>query len=469
DLLLLLADDSARSALQRVTTPRIVIDLQTNAKLAPLHRFFAGRGVQALALVPMLVGGRAVGVLGIDATEREERLGSADMELALNVASLIAQVVENTRLYRAVEDERSMLDAVLGGAADPILLLGSHDELLLANRAAQERLGIDPGNYGLPLAELLAQPELLALLSVGGAEGGRSNEVQLPNGTSYSVSNAPLLNAEGELTGRVAVLQDITAIKLLERQEQERLRSVFQRYVSPVVAERLLNAGPQFGQPTERTVAVLFADIRGFTELTERLGPHVLVERVLNRYFTAMTEALLNYEGTIDKFLGDGVIGVFGSPISRPDDAQRALLASVRMQQAFAALRVAWHEELGLDVGMGIGISYGQAVVGNIGSDQRLDYTLIGDVVNTANRLSSIAESGQVIVSHHLVNTLPDDWHAPFALRPLGDVRLKGKREPHAIYEVRYQEGHESHGARREENGRSEVPVIVTSEKSIVV
>ncbi|MBC8078169.1 MAG: GAF domain-containing protein, partial [Chloroflexales bacterium] len=86
DLLLLLADDSARSALQRMTTPRIVTDLQTNAKLAPLHRFFAGRGVQALALVPMRVGGRAVGVLGIDATEREERLGSADMELALNVA-----------------------------------------------------------------------------------------------------------------------------------------------------------------------------------------------------------------------------------------------------------------------------------------------------------------------------------------------------------------------------------------------
>jgi adenylate cyclase len=387
--------------------------------------------------VPMMAGGQVVGVLGIDATAREERLGSADLELALNVASLIAQVVENTRLYRAVEDERTTLDAVLGGAADPILLIGSHDELLLANRAAQERLGIDPNaDYGLPLSETLEQPELLALLIDGGAESGRSNEVQLPDGTSYSVSNAPLLNTEGDLSGRVAVLQDITAIKMLERQEQDRLRSVFQRYVSPVVAERLLEAGSQFGQPTERTVAVLFADIRGFTALTERLGPRVLVERVLNRYFTAMTEALLAFEGTIDKFLGDGVIGVFGSPISRPDDAQRALLASVRMQQSFTALRAAWREELGLDVGMGVGISYGQAVVGNIGSDQRLDYTLIGDVVNTANRLSSIAQTGQVIVSHHLVSALPEDWQWPFTLRPLANAQLKGKQEPHAIYEV---------------------------------
>jgi adenylate cyclase len=440
DLLLLLADRNARAVLQQMAAPLIVSDLQTDAELTPLHRFFAGRGVEALALVPMMAGGEVVGVLGIDATAREERLGSADLELALNVASLIAQVVENTRLYRAVEDERSMLDAVLGGAADPILLIGSHDELLLANRAAQERLGIDPNSdYGLPVAELIPRPELLALLT-SGPEDGRSNELQLPDGTSYSVSNAPLINAEGELSGRVAVLQDITAIKLLERQEQERLRSVFQRYVAPVVADRLLEAGSQFGQPTERTVAVLFADIRGFTALTERLGPRVLVERVLNRYFTTMTEALLAFEGTIDKFLGDGVIGVFGSPISRPDDPQRALLASVRMQEAFVALRAAWREELGLEVGMGIGISYGQAVVGNIGSDQRLDYTLIGDVVNTANRLSSIAQSGQVIVSHHLVSALPSEWRAPFALRPLEAALLKGKQEPHAIYEVCYGE-----------------------------
>ena len=458
DLLLLMADKHARDVLQQMTAPLIVGDLQTDPTLAALHRFFAARGIEALALVPMIAGGRVMGVLGIDATPQEERLGTADLELALNVASLIAQVVENTRLYRAVEDERTTLDAVLGGAADPILLIGSHDELLLANRAAQERLGIDPNNdYGLPLSELIPRPELLALLTQGG-ENGRSNEVQLPDGTSYSVSNAPLLNAEGDLSGRVAVLQDITAIKLLERQERERLRAVFQRYVAPVVAERLLEEGPQFGQPTERTVVVLFADIRGFTTLTERLGPRVLVERVLNRYFTAMTEALHAFEGTIDKFLGDGVIGVFGSPISRPDDAQRALLASVRMQETFAALRGAWREELGVDVGMGVGISYGQAVVGNIGSDQRFDYTLIGDVVNTANRLSGYAKSGQVIVSHHLVSALPRDWKAPFRLRPLADALLKGKQDPHAIYEVCY----------KEERNEAEVPVIVTSTKSVV-
>jgi adenylate cyclase len=436
----------ASKLLQELQEPLIVSDLQTDEQLASLHRFFSARGICTLVLVPLIARSRVIGLLAIDASSGDDRFGSADLELARNVASLIAQVIENARLYRVVEDERSRLTAVLRGAADPILLIGPHNELLLANRAAQERLGIDLATgAGKPLPALLKEGELLALLANNMDEGdiqifaSGAAEVTLPSGTTYSVSIAPVPSADGEAPGRVAVLQDITAIKLLERQEQERLRTVFRRYVSPDVAERLLSAGQEFGQPTERTVVVLFADIRGFTALTERVGPRVLVEHILNRYFTAMTEVLLDHEGTIDKFMGDGVIGVFGSPISRPDDPLRALTASVQMQRAFANLRADWQQELGLDVGIGIGLSYGQAVVGNIGSEQRVDYTLIGDVVNTASRLSNLAKPGQVIVSHHLINALPPEWRAPWHLRPLGDVQLKGKQDPHAIFEIRYE------------------------------
>jgi adenylate cyclase len=206
------------------------------------------------------------------------------------------------------------------------------------------------------------------------------------------------------------------------------------------VVEEVLAGGVDVSAPVERDVVVIFADLRGYTTLSEGLEPRVLVDQVLNRYFTAMTEVLYRHGGTIDKFLGDGIIGVFGSPIAREDDIQRSLAAAVELQRTFAELRARWRAELGRDIGMGIGIEYGRAVVGNIGSTQRLDYTLVGDVVNTANRLSSTAQADQIIVSYHLVNALPSEWESPWPLRPIGRVTLKGKQEPHLIYEVEYWE-----------------------------
>jgi adenylate cyclase len=365
------------------------------------------------------------------------------MTLLETVASLIAQVLENARLYREVADERSTLDAVLGGAADPILLIAPDDRLLLANRAAHERLGLASAQDEMEsIHDLIANPDLLHALSGtrNGVGSPALNEVALPQGETFSVSVAPVRGADDELIGRVTVLQDITAIKELERREQERLHSVFRRYVSPQVAEEVLAGGRDIGAPVERDVVVIVADLRGYTTLTEGLEPRVLVEQVLNRYFTAMTEVLYRHGGTIDKFLGDGVIGVFGSPIARADDLQRSLLAVVDLQRAFAGLRARWQAELGRDIGMGIGVDYGRAVVGNIGSEQRLDYTLIGDVVNTATRLNGIAQAGQIFVSYHFVDALPPEWRAPWPLRPIDRVQLKGKQEPLLIYEVEYAE-----------------------------
>jgi adenylate cyclase len=267
----------------------------------------------------------------------------------------------------------------------------------------------------------------------------------LPHGEIFNVSVAPVRGADDELIGRVTVLQDITAIKELERQEQERLRSVFRRYVSPQVVEEVLAGGGDLGAPVERDVAVIFADIRGYTALTEGLPPRVLVEQVLNRYFTAMTEVLYSHGGTIDKFMGDGLLAVFGSPIARDDDVERALLAAVDLQRAFAMLSRRWKLDLKREIGMGIGVAYGRAVVGNIGSDQRMDYTLIGDVVNTASRLNGIAHAGQVIVAGPLVDALPPNWQAPWPLRKSERVYLKGKQEPVQIYEVEYEAKENAH------------------------
>lgn len=439
----LLDDEITRQQLANLSEPRLLSGLPAG-ELAPIRQFLAAEHVEDALLVPLIAASHPSGALCIDATNRNDGFGRADLELATTVASLIMQVIENARLYRIVADERSTLNAVLRGAADPILLVGPESELLLANRAAEEQLQLrlekDRGKSIKPLAAATGNPflELLAPLLADGQAGDGVTELNLSEETSYSVSVAPVRSADEQPLGRVAVLRDISAIKRLERQERERVRSVFRRYVSPVVAEQLLSAGEEIGRPTEREVVVLFADMRGFTSLTERTDPQVLVERILNRYFTAMTNALYAHDGTIDKFLGDGIIGIFGSPIVRPDDPQRALLSAIDMQQAFKRLSAEWREELGMDIGMGIGVSYGRAVVGNIGSEQRQDYTLIGDVVNTASRLSGLARGGQIILSYHLYDVLPKDWEAIASLIPLGPATLKGKQEPHLIYEVRY-------------------------------
>jgi adenylate cyclase len=417
--------------------PQLISVTADDDRIATLAEQLHSMGVEALALAPLLVGGRQVGVVVVDATEREDQFLQGELALLETVASLIAQVLENTRLYREVENERSTLGAVLRGAADPILLIDSHDRLLLANRAAEERLGVRAA--GEQLFTLVHQPHLAqALAARRNGHQAPPAEITLETGETYSLSVAPVHGPEDALIGRVAVLQDITAIKELERREQERLRSVFRRYVSPQVVEEVLAGGASFGEPDERDVVVLIADLRGYTTLTEGLAPRVLVEQVLNRYFTSMTEVLYRHGGTIDKFLGDGIIGVFGVPIARADDLPRSLAAAVDLQRAFAELRRTWRGDLQLDIGMGVGVGYGRAVVGNVGSTQRLDYTVIGDVVNTASRLSGMAQADQIFVSHRLVDALPAELRPRFTLREIGPVQLKGKPEPHLVYEIEY-------------------------------
>ncbi|MGB9750986.1 GAF domain-containing protein [Roseiflexus castenholzii] len=419
-----------------LSAPKVVT--ADDALLALCARALAGAGIAALALAPLLANGKQIGLVALDVTGHERQFQATDLTLLETVASLLAQVIENACLYREVEDERSTLGAVLRSAADPILLIDPHNRLLLANPAAEQRLHLGEA-IGRAIDQAVDHSGLLRALSRDSLNGQSMMEVTLADGATFNVSVAPVRGANDALIGRVAVMQDITAIKELERAEQERLRAMFRRYVSPQVVEEVLAGGGEFGAPQERDIVVLFADIRGYTTLAEGLAPQILVHQILNRYFTAMTEVLYRHGGTVDKFLGDGLIGVFGVPIARDDDIPRSLRAAVDLQLAFADLRNVWRRDLGLDLGMGVGIAYGPALVGNIGSPQRLDYTVIGDVVNTANRLSGLARADQIIVSHRLIDALPLGDDLPWLLRPIGPVMLKGKHEPHMVYEIVYQ------------------------------
>lgn len=208
---------------------------------------------------------------------------------------------------------------------------------------------------------------------------------------------------------------------------------VFKRYVSPQIVDDIVyNKDHQIDLNGEiRDIAVMFIDIRSFTSISEQLSGKEVVE-MLNQYFTVITDIIFENNGTLDKYVGDAIMAVFNSPIYIENYELLAIKTALEISSCQEILYNYGRENFGVDLQFGIGIHCGQAVVGNIGCKQRLDFTAIGDCVNTASRIESISKGGQVLISEDLYNRVKDQVEA----RPLGKVRLKGKKEDVAIYEV---------------------------------
>jgi len=219
---------------------------------------------------------------------------------------------------------------------------------------------------------------------------------------------------------------------LAERRVRQRTVRFLSSYVSPDVVRRLLASGKELQFGGQRThICILFSDIRGFTSLSERISPEEVVE-LLNEYFGAMTEIIFRNEGTLDKFMGDAIMAFYGHPEQRPDDAVRAVRTALEMQQRMRGLQEQWAVEEKESIGMGIGISTGEVVVGNVGTPGKAEYTAIGSAVNLAFRIQGIAQAGQVLISESTYREAAGEVE----VRELEPVLVKGKEEPIAIYEV---------------------------------
>ncbi len=209
-------------------------------------------------------------------------------------------------------------------------------------------------------------------------------------------------------------------------------RKALERFLNSSVVEKILeNPGRiQLGGESQ-TAAVLFSDIRGFTHMAETLAPQAVVEQ-LNEYFTEMTELIFENGGTLDKYLGDGLMAVFGAPIPHPDDSLRAVKTAVDMKLELQRLNRGW-EARGLPpFHIGIGIATGQVTAGNVGSLRRMDYTVIGDTVNVASRLCSTAEPGQILISESTFKETVDR----FPTLKLNPARVEGRQGEVAVYHV---------------------------------
>ena len=215
--------------------------------------------------------------------------------------------------------------------------------------------------------------------------------------------------------------------------EEERMRSRLERFHSPQVIEMILKGGQETKdnvmEPKELTATILFTDIVGFTRLSETLPPRE-VNIILNRYFSKMTDIIFKYDGTLDKYIGDGMMAVFGAPMEKEDDAERAVRAAIEIIKELSAMMKETTPDRRFDIR--IGINTGRVVAGNIGSPKRMDYTVIGDPVNIASRLESMAKPNQILLGEETCRRVKDR----FAIRKMGLKKVKGKRSEIMVYEV---------------------------------
>jgi adenylate cyclase len=238
----------------------------------------------------------------------------------------------------------------------------------------------------------------------------------------------------------LAAFSNIAAAALENSELAERIRrdllvrSNFERFFTPSLAARIASSPGEVRPGGEkRTVAVLFGDIRGFTALAESMRPDHLA-RLLSSYYRVMVEIVFRHGGTLDKFIGDAIMAQWGAPIATPGDADSALEAARDMARSLselnAQLRAEEPDSPAPILEMGFGLNYGEAFAGYVGAERRLEYTVIGDTVNTANRLCAAANAGEILITGEMRAAL----HDPPPMAERGAMELRGKSQPTAVY-----------------------------------
>ncbi|MEJ2024363.1 MAG: adenylate/guanylate cyclase domain-containing protein, partial [Deltaproteobacteria bacterium] len=296
--------------------------------------------------------------------------------------------------------------------------------LLTSNAMADSRLDGGKSLYLQKIKSAMCVPLWRKEKVIGVIELGTS---RLEN--HFDQNDLELLKAIGS---QMAMVIEQAALNEQIR-EEERMRNRLERFHSPQVIEMILTGDQvtkdEIMDPKELTATVLFMDIVGFTNLSERM-PAREITILLNHFFSKMTDITFQYDGTLDKYIGDGLMAVFGAPMQKDDDAVRAISAALKMRKERKVMMGNIPKYKKFDIR--IGINTGKVVAGNIGSPKRMDYTVIGDPVNIASRLESIAKPNQILIGEETYRLTKNR----FTLRSEGLRHVKGKSRALAVYEV---------------------------------
>jgi adenylate cyclase len=438
--------DPSEYAISRTIVNRVVAlgnaVLTTNAQEDPRfgnQESIILQGLRSILCAPLKVKGTLIGEIYADNRIRSGIFTERERNLLAAFANQAAVAIENARLFESVKHTlaevttlKGLMDNVFASITSGVITADNQNRITLCNRAAQAILGHSQINLvgqclpeALPFmaGELIQKVDHVRMTgqNVVGLEFDGSLPGRGPIALSLDIS--PLKDAAHTTQGVAIVLDDLTDKKHLEGQ-----RRLFERMVSPAVIDQLDPDKLQLGGKRSEITA-LFVDIRGFTHFSEQLAPENLVS-VLNRYLAVFAEAVLAQEGTIDKFMGDAVMAWFNAPIPQPDHTLRAVRAALGIRAAVQRLQNQLPPEYRLS--FGAGIHYGEAVLGLVGTEKRLEYTAIGDSVNTAKRIQENAGAWQILISASAFHFVAGRVN----VRPAEPVVAKGKRQPVEVYEI---------------------------------
>jgi adenylate cyclase len=373
----------------------------------------------------------------------------------------LATLLEVSKGLGKTADIDALLDKIVGYANQildvdrvAILLLDENNELV--SKIARDRRGADSARAVPQSIARTALRDRVAILTDNAGADTRFTGQSIVLQQIRSAICVPLLGSEQPLgvlyvdhAGDARDFADedfdlciafagIAAVAIENSQFSQRIqrqmvaRSNFERFFTPQLAKRIADSAETIRLGGDkRTVAVLFSDLRGFTALAESMRPEETAS-LLTEYFTEMVDCVFRNEGALDKFMGDEIMAQWGAPIGTPEDADHAMNAALEMIRELRLLNDAWRANGRPELQVGIGLSYGEVFAGNIGSEKRLEFTVIGDTVNVANRLCSAAGPGEILVSDEFRRALK----TPPPLEQCPPMELKNKSQPVTVYRV---------------------------------
>jgi len=392
--------------------------------------------------------------LKIEDTESVDERQARKLSLLLDISKELSKQQDVDKLLEKVVD---ITFQVMNVDRVSILMLerGTNE---LVPRISRSRLGDGSGAKVPQSIARRAVDERLAILTDNAAADERFGGKSIMMQSVRSAMCTPLMGSDGKVLGIIYVdnmtaissfndedlefliaFSGIAAVAIENGRLSERIKreavvlSNFQRYFAPDLAEEIANQAEAVKLGGEkRPVVVFFSDIRGFTSMSENMIPDEIAT-LLTEYFTEMVEIVFEHSGTLDKFMGDAIMALWGAPIKHPDAADRAMHAAIEQLDTLEKMNEKWAAEGRQQIGIGIGINFGDVFAGNIGSDRRLEYTVIGDAVNVASRLCSKAGPGEILISEPFYKALKE----PPKVEALEPIQLKGKAQAVPVYRVK--------------------------------
>jgi PAS domain S-box-containing protein len=431
----------SRTIVDRVTAEGQPV-LTTNAQEDPRfggQESIVAYNLRSILCVPLKLKDELTGVIYADNRVRTGLFTETERDLLNAFANQAAVAIENARLFESVRQTlaevtelKNLMDNIFSSIASGVITADLEEKITLINKAAESILGRSSKDLvGHSIADCIPPiashicDHLSTVSQTDEAVIGLEINSSLPDRGQVDLrfNLSPLKDAEQVTQGVAIVLDDLTEQKRLEAQ-----RGLFERMVSPQVIDQLdpkkIALGGKRGE-----ITTLFADIRGFTTYSEKIPPEELVS-VLNRYLKASADAVLEQEGTIDKFMGDSIMAWFNAPIPQKDHTLRAVKAALQIREGILDL----HKELPKEahLSFGVGIHFGDAVLGLVGTEQRVEYTAIGDSINTAARIQENSGPGQILISENAYKQVAKQIKS----KKVDPIQAKGKQKPVKVYEV---------------------------------